>query len=158
MNWFEALILGLIQGLTEYLPVSSSGHLAIGACQDDDAVAALFIQLDDGMAGRSGGHLDMVTVAAVAVEGLQQHAAVLAYRTGEAYLIARTAQRNSLIKALAAAELLHPAGGDRLARTDKVLQEVGLVDVQGAENNQSHDVSPQLLSIRARSQVCWLSS
>ena len=31
MNWFEALIRGLIQGLTEYLPVSSSGHLAIGA-------------------------------------------------------------------------------------------------------------------------------
>ncbi len=29
MNWFEALILGLIQGFTEYLPVSSSGHLAI---------------------------------------------------------------------------------------------------------------------------------
>lgn len=31
MNWFEALILGLIQGLTEYLPVSSSGHLTIGS-------------------------------------------------------------------------------------------------------------------------------
>jgi undecaprenyl-diphosphatase len=31
MEWFEALILGLIQGFTEYLPVSSSGHLAIGA-------------------------------------------------------------------------------------------------------------------------------
>lgn len=30
MNWFEALILGLVQGLTEFLPVSSSGHLAIG--------------------------------------------------------------------------------------------------------------------------------
>lgn len=30
MSWFEALILGLLQGLTEYLPVSSSGHLAIG--------------------------------------------------------------------------------------------------------------------------------
>jgi undecaprenyl-diphosphatase len=29
MNWFEALILGLIQGLTEFLPVSSSGHLAL---------------------------------------------------------------------------------------------------------------------------------
>ena len=31
MSWFQALILGLIQGLTEYLPVSSSGHLTIGA-------------------------------------------------------------------------------------------------------------------------------
>ena len=30
MTWIEALFLGLIQGFTEYLPVSSSGHLAIG--------------------------------------------------------------------------------------------------------------------------------
>ena len=30
MEWFEALILGLLQGLTEFLPVSSSGHLTIG--------------------------------------------------------------------------------------------------------------------------------
>ena len=39
MEWFEAIILGLLQGLTEFLPVSSSGHLAIGQ--------ALF-GLDDG--------------------------------------------------------------------------------------------------------------
>lgn len=30
MDWLQAVILGLIQGLTEFLPVSSSGHLAIG--------------------------------------------------------------------------------------------------------------------------------
>ncbi len=31
MEWLEALILGLLQGFTEYLPISSSGHLTIAS-------------------------------------------------------------------------------------------------------------------------------
>lgn len=31
MSWIESLLLGLLQGLTEYLPISSSGHLAIAS-------------------------------------------------------------------------------------------------------------------------------
>lgn len=43
MEWFEGIILGLVQGLTEFLPVSSSGHLMIAReilgieLPDDDA-------------------------------------------------------------------------------------------------------------------------
>jgi len=31
MEWYEALLLGILQGLTEFLPISSSGHLEIAS-------------------------------------------------------------------------------------------------------------------------------
>jgi undecaprenyl-diphosphatase len=43
MGWFEAVVLGLVQGLTEFLPVSSSAHLRIvGAAFGWDDPGAAF--------------------------------------------------------------------------------------------------------------------
>ncbi|MHA7262281.1 undecaprenyl-diphosphate phosphatase [Arthrobacter sp. TMN-37] len=50
MNWIEAAILGLIQGLTEFLPISSSAHLRIAGellpnAQDPGAAFTAITQL-----------------------------------------------------------------------------------------------------------------
>ncbi len=58
MSWLQALVLGLVQGLTEFLPISSSGHLRI--------VSEIFFGDDAG-------------AAFTAVTQLGTEAAVLAY-------------------------------------------------------------------------------
>lgn len=44
MQWLEALILGLIQGLTEFIPISSSGHLVIAQTFMSGAGEHLFLE------------------------------------------------------------------------------------------------------------------
>lgn len=44
MQWLEAVILGLIQGLTEFIPVSSSGHLVVAQTFLTGASNHLFLE------------------------------------------------------------------------------------------------------------------
>ena len=55
MSWFEALILGIIQGLSEFLPISSSGHLEIGSVllnteSSDNLLFAIVVHLATALA------------------------------------------------------------------------------------------------------------
>ncbi|MGC4806365.1 undecaprenyl-diphosphate phosphatase [Micromonospora sp. DT233] len=69
MTWVEAIVLGIVQGLTEFLPVSSSGHLRI--------TSAIFFDRDAG-------------ASFTAVTQLGTEAAVLIYFAKDIWRIVRT--------------------------------------------------------------------
>ncbi|MEV2242638.1 undecaprenyl-diphosphate phosphatase [Micromonospora sp. NPDC049891] len=69
MTWIEAIVLGIVQGLTEFLPVSSSGHLRI--------TSAIFFEQDAG-------------ASFTAVTQLGTEAAVLLYFAKDIWRIGRT--------------------------------------------------------------------
>lgn len=79
MTWYEAVILGIVQGLTEFLPISSSGHLRI--------VPALFGWDDPG-------------AAFTAVTQLGTMAAVVIYFARDIWRIANTWLRSLFNPAL----------------------------------------------------------
>ncbi|MFT4009992.1 MAG: undecaprenyl-diphosphate phosphatase [Nocardioidaceae bacterium] len=76
MNYFEAVVLGVVEGLTEFLPVSSTGHLMI-------AEKLLGLPIDDATAqGRSvGAYTAVIQMGAIA--------AVLVYFRRDIWRIAR---------------------------------------------------------------------
>ncbi len=45
MNWWEGIILGVVQGLTEFLPVSSSGHLVVAQALLDVQMPGVFVEV-----------------------------------------------------------------------------------------------------------------
>ena len=69
MTWWEAILLGLIQGLTEFLPVSSSGHLVLGqyllGLEADDVTFEVFVHF--------GTVLSIVTVYRTRIVELLRH-------------------------------------------------------------------------------------
>src|SRR5688572_299402 len=69
MSWVEAIVLGIVQGLTEFLPVSSSAHLRI--------TSAIFFDEDAG-------------ASFTAVTQLGTEAAVLIYFAKDIYRLAKT--------------------------------------------------------------------
>lgn len=69
MTWVEAIVLGVVQGLTEFLPISSSGHLRI--------TSAIFFEQDAG-------------ASFTAVTQLGTEAAVLLYFARDIWRITRT--------------------------------------------------------------------
>ena len=83
MNWWEAAILGLIQGLTEFLPVSSSGHLVLaqhvlgaGLSGESDVTFEVFVHF--------GTALSICTVYARRLRGLGAAALRAARQPGKA--------------------------------------------------------------------------
>ena len=107
------------------------GDRAVRAAVQQDAVIPLAVVLDDGAAGAfvlRDAHI--FRVHACGLQFFQQEAAVFAGRARHPGLRARARQRYGLVQPLAAAEHLQGFRRKRLALADKVVDPVGIVNVE----------------------------
>lgn len=78
MSWIEAVVLGILQGLTEFLPISSSAHLRIGAAvigwEDPGAAFTAVTQLGTETAVLIYFRHDIVRIASAWLRSLRQPA------------------------------------------------------------------------------------
>jgi undecaprenyl-diphosphatase len=67
VSWFEAIVLGIVQGLTEFLPISSTGHLriipAFAGWEDPGAAFTAIVQLGTTLAVLIYFRADLIAIA-----------------------------------------------------------------------------------------------
>lgn len=97
MNWFHAIILGIVEGLTEYLPVSSTGHLTVtekllGYNIEDPGITAFTAVIQSGaiLAAVLYFRKDIVRIAAAWFRGItnKEHREDPDYRLGWGVIVA----------------------------------------------------------------------
>ena len=85
MNWWQAAILGLVQGLTEFLPVSSSGHLVLGqyvlgldAAQAEDVTFEVFTHFGTALSILTVYHREVWRLIQAAIGSVKSPGTILA--------------------------------------------------------------------------------
>ena len=76
MSLFEAIILGIVQGLTEFLPISSTAHLriipALAGWQDPGAAFSAIVQIGTLAAVLAYFHRDIIDISKAFINGIRK--------------------------------------------------------------------------------------
>ena len=76
MSLFEAIILGIVQGLTEFIPISSTAHLrivpALAGWQDPGAAFSAIVQIGTFVAVLAYFHRDIIDITRAFINGLRK--------------------------------------------------------------------------------------
>lgn len=76
MSLFEAIILGIVQGLTEFLPISSTAHLrivpALAGWQDPGAAFSAIVQIGTLAAVLAYFHRDIIDISGAFISGIRK--------------------------------------------------------------------------------------